>query len=107
MYNLQELVEKGYVEKIETESTHIGVGYKVYVKLRNYSIGKVIIDVGIDEYLTDAITLINKMIEVDEDITKQNKRPADEVKSRRATEEDLKKIFKDADEKVDSEDHVE
>lgn len=69
--NLQELIEKGIVTKIETDETHLGDGYKIYVHLHNYSIGSVIIDIGIDEYLTDAITLINKMVEVDEEITKK------------------------------------
>ena len=69
---LQELIEKGFIIKIETDGTSIGDGYKIYVKLLNYSIGSVVIDVGIDETLDDAIVLINKMVEVDLEI-KNNK----------------------------------
>lgn len=92
MYNLQELIENGYVEKVETESTNLGDGYKIYVKLHNYSIGNVIVDVGIDENLSDAITLINKMIEVDDEISK-NKKPKEKRTIRNATKEDLEKLF--------------
>ena len=95
MYNLQELVERGYVEKLETEATHLGAGYKLYVKLHNYSIGRVTVDVGIDEYLTDAITLINKMIEVDEEITK-TKKPKEKPTVRKATDEEIKKLLDDS-----------
>ena len=92
MYNLQELIEHGYVEKIETESTCVGSGYKVYVKLHNYSIGRVIIDVGIDERLDDAVLLINKMIEVDEEL--DNTRKLSNAKpARKATEEEIDKIL--------------
>jgi len=97
MYNLQELFENGYIEKIEIEDTHLGRGYNISVKLRNYSIYSVSISVGIDESLDDAIVLINKMIEVDDEIAKQNKRPA-RAKGRLATDEDLKKLFGDDDE---------
>jgi len=95
MYNLQELVERGYVEKLETEATHLGAGYKLYVKLHNYSISRVTVDVGIDEYLTDAITLINKMIEVDEEITK-TKKPKEKHTIRKATDEEIKKLFEES-----------
>lgn len=93
MLNLQELIENGYIEKIETESTHIGAGYNIYVKLHNYSIGSITIGVGIDENLSDAIILINKMIEVDEEISKKEK--AEKPTARKATEEELKKLFKE------------
>ena len=95
MYNLQELVEHGIVQKIETESTHIGAGYKLYVKLHNYSIGYITVDVGIDEYLTDAITLINKMVEVDEEISK-TKKPKAKPTIRKATDEEIKKLFEES-----------
>lgn len=94
MLTLQELIEHGYVEKIETESTCVGSGHKVYVKLHSYSIGKVTIDVGIDEYLTNAITLINKMIEVDEEIRKiEASKPKDKLVCRDATKDDIKKLL--------------
>ncbi len=71
---LQELIEKGIITKIETDETHLGDGYTVYVHLHNFSIGSVTIDVGIDETLDDAVTLINRMVKTDEEITK--KKPA-------------------------------
>jgi CYTH domain-containing protein len=63
--SLQELVEKGYVQSIQTESTCLGDGYTIKVQLRHYSIRHVTIDVTVDETLTDAIGLINAMIEFD------------------------------------------
>lgn len=86
--NLQELVEHGYVEKIETESTCVGSGYKLYIKLHNYSIGRVTVDVGIDECLDDAILLINKMINVDKELDKARK-PSDARPIRKATDEEI------------------
>ncbi len=93
--NLQELIEHGYVEKVETESTYLGAGYKVYVKLHNYSIGRITIDIGIDENLSDAIILINKIIEVDEEIGK-NKKPKEKHTIRKATDEEIKKLLDDS-----------
>lgn len=98
MLSLQELIENGYVRRIETESTHIGAGYIIETKLHNYSIGEVTIRVGIDEYLNDAVTLINDMIDTDERITKKHseERGRDENnKVRRATDEELKGLFND------------
>lgn len=69
---LQELIENGFITKIETESTSIGNGYKIYVSLLNYSIGSVVISVGVEETLDDAIVLINKMVEVDFELHTNN-----------------------------------
>lgn len=69
---LQELIENGFITKIETESTSIGNGYKVYVKLLNHSIDSVVINVGVKETLDDAIVLINKMVAVDFEIYTNN-----------------------------------
>ena len=92
MLTLQELIERGYVDKIKTESTCIGSGYKLYVKLHNYSIGRVTVDVGIDERLDDAILLINKMIEVDEELSKTRK-PSDVKPAKKATDEEIDAIL--------------
>lgn len=95
MYNLQELFEHGYVEKVESEPTHLGSGYKIRVKLHNYSIGGITIDVGIDEGLSDAVALINEVIEVDDSIVASNKNKA-EVRHaiRKATKEELDELGK-------------
>lgn len=92
MYNLQELIEHGYVEKVETESTCVGSGYKVYVKLHNYSIGRVTVDVGIDECLDDAVLLINKMIDVDKELDNTRK-PSEAMSIRKATGEEIDAVL--------------
>ena len=71
--SLQELIEKGYVQSIQTDSTSVGDGYDINVKLRHYSVHNVTISVGIDESLTDAVALINTMIEFDNNLP--NTRP--------------------------------
>lgn len=93
MYSLQELIEHGYVDSITTEGTHLGDSYKIVVKLSRYSIGKITIDVGIDERLDDAVTLINGIIDIQDKLNKETK-PKEKIPHRDATEEDLKELFK-------------
>jgi len=89
MYTLQELIEKGYIDSIKTDGTHLGDGYTIVVKLSRYSIGRITIDVGIDEYLDDAVRLINGIINIQEELNKEatskespivRKAPAEELK---------------------------
>lgn len=63
--SLQELIEKGYVQSIQTDSTPLGDGYDIKVQLSHDSVRHVTISVGIDEDLTDAVALINTMVEFD------------------------------------------
>jgi len=85
MYNLQELIEKGYIDSIKTDSTHLGDGYDIVVKLHRYSIVKVTVEVGIDETLDDAITLINDMVT---SVEKMNK-----VKPEKSPSENLRDLL--------------
>ncbi len=92
MYTLQELIEKGYIDSIKTDGTHLGDGYTIVVKLSRYSIGRITIDVGIDEYLDDAVRLINGIIDIQEELNKEPKRKAEHT-ARRATPEELKELL--------------
>ena len=94
MYSLQELIEHGYVDSIVTNGTHIGDGYTIVVKLSRYSIGKITIDVGIDEYLDDAVKLINGIIGIQESLDKEPK-PKQRPTIERGTPEDLIKLMED------------
>ena len=94
MYSLQELIEHGYVDSITTNGTHLGDGYTIVVKLSRYSIGKITIDVGIDEYLDDAVTLINGIIDIQEKLNQEGKRKKEPHTIRPATSEELKDLFK-------------
>ena len=96
MYNLQELVEKGYIDSITTNGTHLGDGYTIVIKLSRYSIGKITIDVGIDEYLDDAVTLINGIIDIQEKLNAENKSREKKPTARMATYEELKNLLSDA-----------
>ena len=96
MYTLQELIEKGYIDSIKTDGTHLGDGYTIVVKLSRYSIGRITIDVGIDEYLDDAVRLINGIIDIQEELNKEpNKAPKAPVSADEPTEE-LKRLLSDA-----------
>jgi hypothetical protein len=107
MLTLQELIEKGYIDSIKTDGTHLGDGYTIVVKLSRYSIGRITIDVGIDEYLDDAVALINGIIDIQEELNKNNK-PKEKAPIRHVTDpEELKKIFKEDDEKINPEDYAE
>ena len=93
MLTLQELIEKGYVDSITTDGTHLGDGYTIVVKLSRYSIGRITIDVGIDEYLDDAVTLINGIIDIQENLNK-NAKPKEKPTVRHVTDPDeLKEIL--------------
>lgn len=94
MYSLQELIEHGYVDSITTDGTHLGDGYTIVVKLSRYSIGRITIDVGIDEYLDDAVVLINSIIDVQEKLNQEGKRKKETHTVRKATEEEIKDLFK-------------
>lgn len=109
MYTLQELIEKGYVDSIKTDGTHLGDGYTIVVKLSRYSIGRITIDVGIDEYLDDAVRLINGIIDIQEELNKEPKKNTEHT-VRMATPEELKEVFTEAetkDTKIDPEDYAE
>ena len=60
---LQELIEKGYIEKIEQEATFVGTAYDITVNLHRYSISSLVVKTGIDESLDEAVALINSMVE--------------------------------------------
>lgn len=94
MYTLQELIEKGYIDSITTTGTEVGDAYTIVVKLSRYSIGKITIEVGIDEYLDDAVTLINGIINIQESLS-NTARENKHLSVKEATEEDLKNIFKE------------
>ena len=94
MYSLQELIEHGYVDSITTDGTHLGDGYTIVVKLSRYSIGRITIDVGIDEYLDDAVVLINSIIDVQEKLNQEGKRKKETHAVRQATPEEVKDLFK-------------
>lgn len=94
MYSLQELIEHGYVDSITTDGTHLGDGYTIVVKLSRYSIGRITIDVGIDEYLDDAVVLINSIIDVQEKLNQEGKRKKETHTIRQATPEEVKDLFK-------------
>ena len=94
MYTLQELIEKGYIDSITTDGTHLGDGYTIVVKLSRYSIGKITIEVGIDEYLDDAVTLINGIIDIQEKLNQEGKRKKETHTIRQATPEEVKDLFK-------------
>lgn len=109
MYSLQELIEHGYVDSITTNGTHLGDGYVIVVKLSRYSIGKITIDVGIDEYLDDAVTLINSIIDVQEKLNKETK-PKERPVAKKEIPEELKELLSEAEaknEKISPEDYAE
>lgn len=110
MYSLQELIEHGYVDSIITDGTHLGDGYTIVVKLSRYSIGKITINVGIDEYLDDAVTLINGIINIQENLNKEAK-PKEKPTIRHVTDPDeIKEILSGTaikDTKIEPEDYVE
>ena len=96
MYTLQELIEKGYIDSITTDGTHLGDGYTIIVKLSRYSIGRITIDVGVDEYLDDAVVLINHIVEVQEELNKSDEKVKERPTARKATSEELKEILSGA-----------
>jgi hypothetical protein len=110
MYSLQELIEHGYVDSITTDGTHLGDGYTIVVKLSRYSIGKITINVGIDEYLDDAVTLINGIIDIQESLNKEAK-PEEKPTIRHVTDPDeIKEILSGTaikDTKIEPEDYAE
>ena len=110
MLTLQELIEKGYIDSITTNGTHLGDGYTIVVKLSRYSIGKITIDVGIDEYLDDAVKLINGIIDIQEELNKETK-PKEKPIIRHVTDPDeIKEILSGTeikDEKISPEDYAE
>ena len=109
MYSLQELIEHGYVDSIKTDGTHLGDGYTIVVKLSRYSIGRITIDVGIDEYLDDAVALINGIIDIQESLNK-NTKPKEKPVVRKATSEELKELLSEAEikeTKISPEDYAE
>ena len=74
MYTLQELIEKGYIDSVITNGTPVGDSYTIIVKLSRYSISKITIDIGIDEYLDDAVRLINGIVDFQEELGKEVKK---------------------------------
>lgn len=109
MYSLQELIEHGYVDSIKTDGTHLGDGYTIVVKLSRYSIGRITIDVGIDEYLDDAVRLINGIIDIQEELNKEPKKKVEHT-VRKATSEELKELLSEAEikeTKISPEDYAE
>ena len=109
MYNLQELIEKGYIDSITTNGTHLGDSYVIVVKLSRYSIGKITIDVGIDEYLDDAVALINGIIDIQEKLNKESK-PKERPVAKKEISEELKELLSGAEvknEKIEPEDYAE
>lgn len=102
MYTLQELIEKGYIDSIKTDGTHLGDGYTIVVKLSRYSIGRITIDVGIDEYLDDAVRLINGIIDIQEELNREAK-PKEKPAVRHVTDPDeIKEILSGTDIKAES-----
>ena len=96
MYTLQELIEHGYVDSIKTDGTHLGDGYTIVVKLSRYSIGRITIDVDIDEYLDDAVRLINGIIDIQEELNKEVKRAPKPAKDITEPTEELKELLSKA-----------
>ena len=96
MYTLQELIEKGYVDSITTDGTHLGDGYTIVVKLSRYSIGRITIDVGIDEYLDDAVSLINSIVDFQEALSHEVRKAPKQPKPVDEPNEELKELLSKA-----------
>ena len=62
MLSLQELIEKDYITNIKSESDYIGTSYEITINLKRFSVYKVVLSVGNDETLDDAVELINCMV---------------------------------------------
>ena len=109
MYTLQELIEKGYIDSIKTDGTHLGDGYTIVVKLSRYYIGRITINVGIDEYLDDAVRLINGIIDIQEELNAEAK-PKEKIAVKKEVPEELKELLSGAeikDTKISPEDYAE